>query len=86
MRAINVALESDALVEPKEDAAQRWTNSLQEKLPTTVWGTGCASWYLNDAGLNTVIWPDFTFKYRQSTRRFDSSDHRIAARVSSSTD
>jgi cation diffusion facilitator CzcD-associated flavoprotein CzcO len=85
-RAINVALESDALVEPKEDAAQRWTNSLQEKLPTTVWGTGCASWYLNEAGHNTVIWPDFTFKYRQATRRFDSSDHRVVVKTTSSSD
>jgi cation diffusion facilitator CzcD-associated flavoprotein CzcO len=86
MGAVEMALANDVLVEPKEHVAKRWTSALQEKLPTTVWGTGCASWYLNDAGENTVIWPDFTFKYRQATRRFDSRDHRVAMKSISKAD
>ena len=77
-KAISVALESDALVEPKEHMAAKWTRELQAKLPSTVWGSGCSSWYLNAEGQNTTIWPDFTFKYRQATRRFDPRDHRIS--------
>ncbi|MGA7834732.1 MAG: NAD(P)/FAD-dependent oxidoreductase [Acidimicrobiales bacterium] len=84
-KAIEVALHSDALVEPKAHLAERWTRDLREKLPTTVWGTGCSSWYLNEEGANTTIWPDFTFKYRQATRRFDPRDHLISSRTRSAT-
>jgi cation diffusion facilitator CzcD-associated flavoprotein CzcO len=85
-RAVTLALTREALIEPSEDAAARWTAMLHEKLPTTVWGTGCASWYLNDAGENTVIWPDFTFKFRHATRHFNAHDHRIATKHTSSVD
>jgi cation diffusion facilitator CzcD-associated flavoprotein CzcO len=78
-KAIKVALGSNALIEPKEHIAQRWTRDLQAKLPGTVWGTGCSSWYLNDSGMNTTIWPDFTFKFRSATRHFDPRDHKISA-------
>jgi cation diffusion facilitator CzcD-associated flavoprotein CzcO len=82
-KAIDVALKGDALVEPKEHMAAKWTRELQQKLPSTVWGTGCSSWYLNSEGQNTTIWPDFTFKYRQATRHFDPRDHRISTPVAS---
>jgi cation diffusion facilitator CzcD-associated flavoprotein CzcO len=75
--AIEVSLKRGARVEPTVDAARRWTRGLQDKLPSTVWGTGCSSWYLNEQGQNTVIWPDFTFKFRQETRNFIPADHEI---------
>jgi hypothetical protein len=37
-----------------------------------VWMTGgCASWYLDAHGNNTTLWPDFTFRFRRQTKRFD---------------
>jgi cation diffusion facilitator CzcD-associated flavoprotein CzcO len=77
-KAVRVALDDDALIEPKAHIAARWTRELQAKLPGTVWDTGCSSWYLNDAGVNTTIWPDFTFKFRTATRHFDPRDHKIS--------
>jgi cation diffusion facilitator CzcD-associated flavoprotein CzcO len=77
-KAVRVALDDDALIEPKAHIAARWTRELQAKLPGTVWDTGCSSWYLNDAGVNTTIWPDFTFKFRSATRHFDARDHKIS--------
>ncbi|MHB1088955.1 MAG: flavin-containing monooxygenase [Acidimicrobiales bacterium] len=73
--AIRHAINKNTRIEPTLEAAQRWTASLQEKLPGTVWGTGCSSWYLNERGRNTTIWPDFTFKFRAHTRHFESRDH-----------
>ena len=78
-KAVRVALDDDTLIEPKAHIAARWTRELQAKLPGTVWDTGCSSWYLNDAGVNTTIWPDFTFKFRSATRHFDPRDHKISA-------
>jgi cation diffusion facilitator CzcD-associated flavoprotein CzcO len=77
-KAIRLALKDDVLVEPKEHMAAKWSREIQAKLPGTVWGSGCSSWYLNAEGENTTIWPDFTFKYRQATRHFDPRDHRIS--------
>jgi cation diffusion facilitator CzcD-associated flavoprotein CzcO len=77
-KAVRVALDDEALVEPKVHIAARWTRELQAKLPGTVWDSGCSSWYLNDAGVNTTIWPDFTFRYRSATRHFDPRDHKIS--------
>ena len=44
---------------------------LQERIRATVWSDGCTSWYLTDAGKNTVNWPEFTFEYKRRTRRVD---------------
>lgn len=78
VKAIKVALLRGARVAPRVEAAQKWSSALQEKLPSTVWGTGCASWYLNEQGRNTTIWPDFTFKFRHETRVFNEADHEIS--------
>lgn len=78
VRALEHALASKAPVEPTARAATAWTESLHAKFPCTVWGTGCASWYLNDAGRNTTIWPDFTFAFRRATHRFERDDHVAA--------
>ena len=78
IEALNVALSTNTMVAPTEVAATTWTRALQEKMPGTVWGSGCASWYLNRHGQNTTIWPDFTFKFRRATRHFVRSDHVIS--------
>jgi cation diffusion facilitator CzcD-associated flavoprotein CzcO len=78
VKAIKIALRRDARIEPTVDAARRWTQDLQEKLPGTVWGSGCSSWYLSEHGRNTTIWPDFTFKFRKETRTFATKDHKIS--------
>ncbi len=81
--AVTTALKGNVLVEPKAHIAAKWSREVQAKLPGTVWGTGCSSWYLNADGQNTTIWPDFTFRYRQATRHFDPRDHRISTRETS---
>ena len=45
---------------------------LQRDLAGTVWNAGgCASWYMDSKGRNTTLWPGFTFRFRERTRRFD---------------
>ena len=49
----------------------------RRKAGRTVWNTGgCASWYLDDEGRNTTLWPDHTFRFRRRTRRFDAEQLR----------
>lgn len=50
---------------------------LQQKMEGTVWTSGCNSWYLADTGKNFTIWPDFTYKFWNQTRRIDLSHYNI---------
>jgi cation diffusion facilitator CzcD-associated flavoprotein CzcO len=58
-------------------AQRRYNEKLQTRLARTVWNTGgCRSWYLARNGLNTTLWPDFTFVFRYKLRRFDARPYR----------
>ena len=45
-----------------------------------MWASGCKSWYVNDSGKNTTLWPGFTFRYRQATSSFKLADYVIKAK------
>jgi cyclohexanone monooxygenase len=67
--------------EVREDVQERFNARIQQKLQGTVWNTGgCASWYLDENGRNTTIWPGFTWPFRQETRHFDPADYSLTAR------
>jgi cation diffusion facilitator CzcD-associated flavoprotein CzcO len=53
----------------RPDVAAAYNARLQRRLPATVWGSGCSSWYLDAAGRNLALWPGFTFDFRRRTRR-----------------
>jgi cation diffusion facilitator CzcD-associated flavoprotein CzcO len=80
LRAMD-ALGADAIdVRPEVQAA--YNDELQRRLSGTVWNSGgCKSWYLDDSGRNTTIWPSFTFRYRARTRKFDPSDYVLSSRT-----
>jgi cyclohexanone monooxygenase len=43
-----------------------------------VWTTGgCASWYLDDQGRNTTLWPHATFTFRRLLWRFDLAAYTV---------
>ncbi|MBW3608963.1 MAG: NAD(P)/FAD-dependent oxidoreductase [Actinobacteria bacterium] len=58
--------------EVRPAAMAAYNAQIQSKLPGTVWMSGCASWYLDAEGKNTTIWPDFTWRFRHRTRRFNT--------------
>jgi cation diffusion facilitator CzcD-associated flavoprotein CzcO len=67
-----------ATVEPRMDVQSAYNAQIQEQLAPTVWNTGgCASWYLDDKGRNTTLWPTFTFQFRQLVRRFKPADYQL---------
>jgi cyclohexanone monooxygenase len=46
-----------------------------------VWNTGgCASWYLDDHGRNTTLWPRTTFKFRSLLSDFDLDQYVVTTR------
>ena len=66
-----------ASFEVRPEAMAAYNARIQAKMPGTVWMSGCASWYLDAHGNNTTIWPDFTFRFRHHTRRFDEGAYLL---------
>ena len=70
-----------ATVEPRPEAQQAWNNDLHKRMQRTVWSTGgCASWYLDSHGRNTVLWPRTTFKFRSLLSEFDTEQYVVTSR------
>jgi cation diffusion facilitator CzcD-associated flavoprotein CzcO len=66
-------------IEVRREAQEAYNAKLQERMERTVWTTGgCSSWYIDSKGKNTTIWPDFTFRFWNATRRFDPEAYELA--------
>ena len=62
-------------VEVKREKEEAWNNKIQAKIAKTVWLTGgCKSWYLDESGRNTTIWPGLVAEYQYKTRTADIED------------
>jgi len=65
-----------AAVEPRADAQAKWVAKVDERMRGTVWTAGgCRSWYLDTTGRNSVLWPDFIWRYRRRVACFDPGDY-----------
>jgi cation diffusion facilitator CzcD-associated flavoprotein CzcO len=71
-----------ASVEPTTRAQEDFTAHVEALGAGSVWTTGgCRSWYLNDNGVNTNIWPGTTLEFRRRTLRFEPAHHLRHRRV-----
>jgi cation diffusion facilitator CzcD-associated flavoprotein CzcO len=67
------------VLEVRPEAQRRYNDKLQRAMRDTVWTTGgCASWYIDRNGLNTTLWPGWTWDYRRRTRRFDPAPYVLS--------
>jgi cation diffusion facilitator CzcD-associated flavoprotein CzcO len=58
----------------RQDAFNSWVQSASR---TSVWESGCHSWYTTASGRNTNNWPSHTFIYRYRVRHFDRAAYRV---------
>lgn len=75
-----------ATIEVKPEVQRAFVADLDERSKRTVWESGCMSWYLDHAGRNRTLWPDFTFKFRLRTRRFDAASYVCTPLASTASD
>ncbi|MDV7134051.1 flavin-containing monooxygenase [Williamsia muralis] len=55
-----------------------YNQGIDEQLEGTVWNSGgCSSWYFDKNGRNSVMWPTFTWEFRQALRSADLSDYDL---------
>lgn len=66
-------------IEVRREVQDAFNARLHEKMKTTVWASGCKSWYLNANGTNSTIWPGFTVTYWWKTRSADRRDFKVVA-------
>ena len=58
-------------------AQGEWNDWIRDRLPETVWVTGCGSWYLDEHGNAPAVWPSWTWKFRAKTKKFDASSYDL---------
>ena len=66
-----------ATLDVRPEVATASYTELQARMDSTVWASGCGSWYLDDRGRNELLWPGFTTEYWRKTRRFVPADYLL---------
>ncbi|HEX3783270.1 MAG TPA: NAD(P)/FAD-dependent oxidoreductase [Pseudonocardiaceae bacterium] len=67
-----------ASVEPTRGAQEAFIARVDRLGAGSVWTAGgCHSWYLNDSGRNTNIWPGSTLEFRRRSVHFDPTHHLL---------
>ncbi|MET9569743.1 flavin-containing monooxygenase [Streptomyces virginiae] len=62
----------------RPSAVKAWNRMVQARMERTVWNTGgCTSWYLDENGRNTTVWPGTTGEFRRETRTVDLAEYEV---------
>ena len=60
-------------LELRPEVQARSYADVQRRMQSTVWVSGCNSWYQSEGGRIDTLWPNFTTAYWWRTLRFDAS-------------
>jgi cation diffusion facilitator CzcD-associated flavoprotein CzcO len=67
------------VIEPRAAAQAAYNERIQHDLRDSVWTTGgCRSYYLDDGGRNTTLWPHRAGAFRAAVRRFDPAEYVLS--------
>jgi cation diffusion facilitator CzcD-associated flavoprotein CzcO len=66
------------VVEVRPQVEERYNAEVRRRMQGTVWNTGCSSWYQDEQGNNPTLWPDWTWRFRRRTARFDPAEYVLA--------
>ncbi len=65
-------------VEVRPEVEDRYMQWVGDELEETVWARGgCQSWYLDDGGRPSLMWPRTMWSFRRMLRRFDPEHYRV---------
>lgn len=53
---------------PKASATRAYNDRIQKRLDGMIWNNSCSSWYTDERGRNTALWPSTTLQYRWEMR------------------
>ncbi|MCP5014507.1 MAG: NAD(P)/FAD-dependent oxidoreductase [Ketobacter sp.] len=66
-----------AYMDVKPSVQTEFNAALQKQIQSSVWGTGCQSWYQDAGGKNFAVWPKSTWKFWLETFRVKAGDYRF---------
>jgi cation diffusion facilitator CzcD-associated flavoprotein CzcO len=69
-------------IEVRAGAYEQFNVEVDTRMKGTVWEAGCTSFYLDATGRNGVLWPDWTWRFRQLATQFDEDAYALSARES----
>lgn len=61
----------------RDEAQTAFNINVQNQLKTTVWQSGCNSWYQQAGGKNFALWPDYTWKYWRATQKLIPNHYQL---------
>lgn len=62
----------------KENVQNDQFTWFQKRMGNSSWLSGCSSWYLNEDGTNSTMWPGFSFEYVVRTWRLNPNVYQTA--------
>jgi hypothetical protein len=66
-------------LEVDQDVHDTYNRDLQKRMQRTVWVRGgCDSWYLDEHGRNTTLWPRSTIDFKRRLARFDRDAYTLS--------
>ncbi len=69
-------------IEVRPEATAAYNALIDEKMLGTVWDKGgCTSFYIDAAGRNATLWPDWTWRFRQLTAKVDPGAYVLGTRT-----
>ena len=77
MQALNFMRNQHLLaLEVRAEVQQRYNEAIQHSLERTVWNKGgCTSFYLEESGRNSTLWPGFASQFRRRLSQFDPASY-----------
>ena len=66
-------------IEVRPEVYEEFNREVDTRMQGTVWETGCTSFYLDATGRNGVLWPDWTWRFRQLATQFDEGAYVLSA-------
>jgi cation diffusion facilitator CzcD-associated flavoprotein CzcO len=65
-------------IQVRREAQDRFNQDIQRRSANKTWMTGgCANWFVDDEGVNRVLWPGYTWQYWQAVRNFDETEYEF---------
>jgi cation diffusion facilitator CzcD-associated flavoprotein CzcO/dienelactone hydrolase len=68
-----------AALDVDDSVQSAFDREVQGRLRTSVWQSGCTSWYRTRSGRVVNNWPGLMTEYRRRTRRFETGVYRVVA-------
>lgn len=68
-----------AAIEVRAEIEDASYEELQRRIASTVWASGCSSWYATEDGRVDTIWPGTTTEYWWRARRFDPRKYLLTS-------